>query len=339
MHLRFTQLAAALALSTIFVAGCNRDRVTKQPDGTQTVTKADGTQVVTRPDGTVTVTKPDGTQTIVSPTGGVTTQSSNGAQSTVSPAGGVTATAANGAQTSVQPNGAVTANSPNGAQATTQPGGTTTASSPYANGGVVTPANAPAQPVANSPNQPQSNTTAEEDTRPTNGPALLVPAGTALNIRLNQRISVKTSHAGDRFTGIVVNPVTVNGSVAIPDGSRVRGVVTEAHRRGHFKGRSILQLRLTSLDLTNGGHYLLDSSRVTRTKKGKGKRSLGFIGGGAGLGMLVGGIASGGVGLLVGGLAGAGGGTAAAGLTGNRDIDFLAESVITFRLADPIDIR
>ena len=328
----YTRLLAALALSTIFIAGCNRDKVTKQPDGTVTVVKADGTQVVTHPDGTQTITKPDGTQTTVSPSGGVTTQAANGAQTSVQPNGAVTTSAPNGAQVATQPNGAVTATAPNGAQVTTQPGGATTASSPYANGGVATTDNAPATAPQNAP-----VATAE------NGPApapLLVPAGTALSIRLNQHISVKTSRPGEEFTGTVVNPVTVNGNVAIPDGSRVRGVVTEAHRRGHFKGASVLQLRLTSLDIANGGgHYALDSSRVTRGKKGKGKRSFGIIGGGTGLGMLVGGIASGGVGLLVGGLAGAGGGTAVAGLTGNRDIDFPAESVITFRLADAIDIR
>jgi len=40
---------------------------------------------------------------------------------------------------------------------------------------------------------------------------------------------------------------------------------------------------------------------LTKTKKGKGKRSAAFIGGGTGLGMLVGGVATGGVGLLVNG--------------------------------------
>lgn len=354
---RYIRLVVALALSTVFMAGCHRDQVATQPDGTKTITKADGTQVVIHPDGSQTVTKPDGTQVAISPTGGVTTQAANGAQTSVSPNGGVGTTAGNGAQTSVQPNGAVTAAAANGAQTSTQPNGAVTApapngaqvstqaggaatASPYANGGVATTANAANQPGASGQGQAVANGPDQEDAQPTNGPALLVPAGTALNIRLNQRISVKTSHRGDRFTGTVVNPVTVNGGIAIPDGSRVRGVVTEAHRRGHFKGRSVLQLRLTSLDIANGGgHYALDSSRVTRGKKGKGKRSFGLIGGGTGLGMLVGGIASGGVGLVVGGLVGAGGGTAAAGLTGNRDIDYPAESVITFRLADAIDIR
>ena len=118
----------------------------------------------------------------------------------------------------------------------------------------------------------------------------------------------------------------------------VSGVVVESHRRGHFRGRSILELRLTYLTL-NGTRYALDTRDLTRTKKGKGKRSAAFIGGGAGLGMLVGGVATGGVGLLVGGLVGGGGGAALGGLTGNRDINIPAESIVRFRLADNLVVQ
>ena len=65
-----------------------------------------------------------------------------------------------------------------------------------------------------------------------------------------------------------------------------------------------------------------------------------MIGGGAGLGMLIGGIASGGTGLLIGGLAGGGAGTAAgAGLTGNRDLDIPAETVVHFKLAQDLVVQ
>ncbi len=166
-----------------------------------------------------------------------------------------------------------------------------------------------------------------------------VPAGTVLTIRINQHISVKTSRAGDRFDGEVDQPVAgANNQVVIPRGAPVGGVVAEAHRRGHFKGASILELRLTSLTL-NGNRYRLDTADYTRTKKGKGKRSAAFIGGGAGLGMLVGGVATGGVGLLVGGLAGGGAGAAVGGLTGNRDIEIPAESIVRFRLADDLVVQ
>ncbi len=166
-----------------------------------------------------------------------------------------------------------------------------------------------------------------------------IPAGTSLAVRINQHISVKSSRAGDHFDGEVVEPVAdASNRVVVPRGTPVAGIIDASHRRGHFKGASLLELRLTSMTL-NGARYPLDTRDLTRTKKGKGKRSAAFIGGGTGLGMLVGGVASGGVGLLVGGLAGAGAGTAAAGLTGNRDIEIPSESIMRFRLADDLVVR
>jgi hypothetical protein len=166
-----------------------------------------------------------------------------------------------------------------------------------------------------------------------------IPAGSELAIRINQSISVKRTPAGAHFDGEVVDPWTdANGRVILPKGTPVGGVVDESHRRGHFKGASILELRLTSLTL-NGQQYALETHDLTRTKKGKGKRSAALIGGGSGLGMLIGGIASGGTGLLIGGLAGGGAGTAAAGLTGNRDLDIPAESIVHFKLADDLTLQ
>ena len=166
-----------------------------------------------------------------------------------------------------------------------------------------------------------------------------IPAGSELTIRINENISVKHTEPGTPFDGEVVEPwVDANGRVILPKGTPVGGIVDESHRRGHFKGRSVLELRLTSLTL-NGQQYPLNTRDLRESKKGKGRRSAGLIGGGAGLGMLIGGIASGGTGLLIGGLAGGGAGTAAAGLTGNRDLDIPAESIVHFRLADDLTLQ
>jgi len=198
--------------------------------------------------------------------------------------------------------------------------------------GTANPASANMAPVAGTPAQPAPGA-------PVITPVdVQVPAGTTLSIRVDQRISVKDAHAGDRFSGQVVRAVMSGNSVAIPAGTPVNGVIDASHRRGHFKGRSILELRLTSMQL-NGQRYMLDTADNVRTKKGKGKRSAAFIGGGTGAGMLIGGIATGGVGLVVGGLVGAGGGTALGGLTGNRDIVIPAESVVSFRLADDLAVQ
>lgn len=212
------------------------------------------------------------------------------------------------------------------------------------------PAVAPGQPAV-APGQPaiaggQPYDAAQQvarvpgQTAPAIRPAdVTIAAGTPLAIRINQHISVKTSRPGDRFDGEIAEPVNgPNGNVAIPRGTHVGGEIVAAHSRGHFKGASILELRLTSLTL-NGTDYPIETTGFTRTKKGKGKRSAAFIGGGTGLGMLVGGLASGGTGLLIGGLAGAGAGTAGAGLTGNRDIEIPSESLLRFRLANDLVLR
>jgi hypothetical protein len=210
---------------------------------------------------------------------------------------------------------------------------------PHSTSPVVTPLGAPGQP-ASVPGSAAGQATTN-GTQPVGPPPvvqLTVPAGTEIAIRINQNISVKHSVAGEHFSGEVVEPVSENGAVVIPTGTPVRGRVDEAHRRGHFKGRSILELRLTSMTL-NGSEYELDTHDNVRTKKGKGKRSAGFIGGLTGAGMLIGGVATGGVGLAIGAAAGAGSGTLLAGTTGNRDIDIPAESIVHFRLADQLVVQ
>lgn len=168
---------------------------------------------------------------------------------------------------------------------------------------------------------------------------VMITAGTSLAIRVDQRISVKTSHAGETFSGEIVDPVVdPNGNTVVPKGTPVGGVVDEAHKRGHFKGASVLELRLTTMTL-NGAKYKLRTADLTERKKGKGKRSAAMIGGGAGLGMLIGGVASGGTGLLIGGLAGGGAGAAGAGFTGNRDLDIPAESIVHFKLSQDLVIQ
>jgi hypothetical protein len=195
-------------------------------------------------------------------------------------------------------------------------------------------------PSAGTPDPPPSGPMVSAVPQPPPAPVnLTIPAGTRLTIRVDQRISVKHSHEGDRFTGEIVEPVrSLDNIVVVPRGTPVAGVVAVAHRRGHFKGRSLLELRLTSMTL-NGKRYPLTTDDLSESKKGKGKRSTALIAGGSSLGMLVGGVATGGVGLVVGGLAGSGVGTATAGLTGNRDIVIPAESIVRFKLAERLRVQ
>jgi len=223
----------------------------------------------------------------------------------------------------------------------------TTTTTPPPQGGPVPPAQDPkviSLGAESSPGQEAAATGQSEpgQTSPSGQavPATItITAGTDLAIRIDHTISVKSSHAGDTFTGEVVDPVNdPNGNAVIPKGTPVGGVVTVAQKRGRFKGASELQLRLTSMTL-NGTHYQLKTAARTEQKKGKGKRSGALIGGGAGLGAIIGGIAGGGKGALIGGLAGGGAGTAGAAFTGNKDLVIPAESVVHFKLSQDLVVQ
>jgi hypothetical protein len=108
--------------------------------------------------------------------------------------------------------------------------------------------------------------------------------------------------------------------------------------QGRFKGASVLRLVLESVTV-NGEVRDVKTSSVSRSLKGKGKRTATLIGGGAGAGALIGGLAGGGKGALIGAAAGAGAGTAGAAYTGNKEIVLPAESILSFTLTEPITIK
>jgi hypothetical protein len=192
-------------------------------------------------------------------------------------------------------------------------------------------------PAGQTAGSPTANNAPAQTTPPAPEPGLTLPRGTRLQVRLNQTINVKHVESGDRFTGTLAEPVVEGNTVAVPAGSTATGEILVAHQRGMFKGRSVMALTLTRLDV-NGTEYRIDTANLSRSKKGKGRRSAAFIGGGAGMGMLIGGVATGGVGLLVGGLAGGGAGALGAAFTGNRDLSIPAESVVSFRLQNELTL-
>src|SRR6266403_6157004 len=167
---------------------------------------------------------------------------------------------------------------------------------------------------------------------------LVVPADTVIAVVLDQTISSKTSKPGDRFSATVESPVVADGKVAIPKGARAEGVVKEAKAAGRFKGGAVLSLALSSVTV-DGKEYEIQTSAPTMASKGKGKRTAAMVGGGAGGGALIGGLAGGGKGAVIGGLIGAAAGTGGAGLTGNRDITLPAETALHFKLLQPVEIK
>jgi hypothetical protein len=167
---------------------------------------------------------------------------------------------------------------------------------------------------------------------------IVVPAETVISVVLDESVGSKISTPGQQFSASVREPVEVDGRVAIPKGARATGIVKDAKPAGRFKGGAQLELTLVSIEV-HGENYDVHTTAPNETSKGKGKRTAAMVGGGAGGGALIGGLAGGGKGALIGGLIGAAAGTGGAGLTGNRDITLPAETPITFKLLDPLEIK
>jgi hypothetical protein len=169
---------------------------------------------------------------------------------------------------------------------------------------------------------------------PTPAPApvrLTIPSGTPVVVRINTTLAASRNNVGDRFTGVLDAPILSQGKTVFASGTPVSGQVVASKGKGRFKGAGDLAIELTAI-----GRERVSSSEYEKISPGRGKRTAGFAGGGAGLGAIIGGLAGGGKGALIGGLAGAGAGTAAGAYTGSRDVIIPAESRITFRLTQSL---
>jgi len=165
--------------------------------------------------------------------------------------------------------------------------------------------------------------------------AVVIPAGTVIDVALTQPLSSKTAQPGDPFTATLAEPIVVHGKTVIPTGATVNGKVVDAKSKGKIKGEARLQLAVTSISV-HGKQYPVQASMQGLSEKGKGKRTAATTGGGAAGGALIGGLAGGGKGAGIGALLGAGVGLAGGAFTGNKQIELPAESQLSFKLTAPL---
>jgi hypothetical protein len=166
---------------------------------------------------------------------------------------------------------------------------------------------------------------------------IVVPSGTVLTVITSQGLSSKTSQAGQTFLATLAQPISVEGRPALPKGATVSGKVVSAKAKGKIKGEGELTLALMSISIADHT-YPIQTSVLSSTVKGKGKRTAATTGGGAAGGALIGGIAGGGKGAGIGALIGAGAGLIGGAATGNKQIEIPAESALSFTLADSLTL-
>src|SRR3984885_5824008 len=82
-----------------------------------------------------------------------------------------------------------------------------------------------------------------------------IPPGTHVLLRMENSLNTRTAQEGDYVYLRTAVPIANAGEIAVPAGSYVQGVVSEAKRSGRVKGRAQLAIRLETLTLGSGKVY------------------------------------------------------------------------------------
>jgi hypothetical protein len=170
--------------------------------------------------------------------------------------------------------------------------------------------------------------------------ATALPAGTRIEVEMDETVGIENSKVGDEFRAHVDEAVVAtDGSTVIPEDARVTGIVTGlAEAEGDDP--AVIRLDFTTLGF-DGRTYRLDASIVDvdvgvwESVRGAGKEAGIGAAAGAALGAIIGGDL---LHILVGGALGAGAGTAIA--LGLDDDAALPEGAnLTLQMNERIAIR
>lgn len=165
-----------------------------------------------------------------------------------------------------------------------------------------------------------------------------VPAGVTFEVEFTAGLASNASTVGETFRARVVADLRQDGAIAIPAGSEVLGVVTDAVGARRIGGKASLTVKFTDLVLPSGSTLPLHASFLEEGKSRAG-RDAATIGGSTAGGALLGRILSnGGRGTIIGALVGAAVGTAIASKTAGEEVVIPEGSVISLKLDQPLAV-
>lgn len=94
---------------------------------------------------------------------------------------------------------------------------------------------------------------------PSNQP-VVIPAGSILHVRLSSTLTSKTSKTGDKFTGMVTQPVVSGDKTLVPEGSMVEGHVSMVKPSGRVAGRASMRVVLDKVNTPEDVNFNLAGS-------------------------------------------------------------------------------
>jgi TolA-binding protein len=179
---------------------------------------------------------------------------------------------------------------------------------------------------------PRSSTPRTQTSTPT--AAADVPAGTELDVRLQNSLNSGTAQVEDRFEATTLVDLNLDGRTVIPAGSLMRGVVSSVESATRTNRTAKMTVSFDQITV-NGREYPVRAT-VTQAIRGEGiKGEAGRVGVGAGVGAVIGGILGGFKGALAGILIG-GGGTIAA--TEGKEVELPQGTVLRVRFDSPAQL-
>ncbi len=167
-----------------------------------------------------------------------------------------------------------------------------------------------------------------------------IPAGTQLPIVLETTVASNTSRVEEPVQARLSRAVLVHGVTALPEGSRITGVVIDAKESGRVKGRAHIAIRFDAVvPRGDDERYTLRSAAVGRTAEGTKKKDALEIGAPAAGGALIGALVGGKKGALVGTGVGGGAGTAYVLSTRGQEVQLAKGAPITLKLVEPLTVK
>jgi len=162
-------------------------------------------------------------------------------------------------------------------------------------------------------------------------------AGTVLPVDLETALVSNGSRVEDAVYATTRSAVVVDGIEAVPAGTRVMGVVTEATPAGKVQGRARLALSFNQI-MYGSESYRIETKRLAYTAQGTKKEDATKIGVGAAAGTLIGALAGGKKGAAVGAAVGGGAGTAVVLSTSGDEVQLPAGTDLSVELSRPVTI-
>ena len=158
--------------------------------------------------------------------------------------------------------------------------------------------------------------------------AIVVPAGTAVHVRMQSAIDSNRHGNGHRFTAVLEGNLSAGGQVVAKRGSTVYGQVVSAKRSRRVAGKSEMHITLTGISI-KGDIVPIQTSGARAVTANTAGKTASQVGRGAAIGAL----ANGSRGAKNGAKVGAG----AAVLTGGNSIHIPAGTLVDFSLTGAVD--